>query len=244
MAGKVFYCEPNKNKGSASSEPRKRKTCYPASARKFLPWEKCRFSGTFIDEAHIARTPGRMFVGFSAMMGASAARILATATPLQHTPKVSRTAFLISYMHGAELTPAYAQDTANLGRIVQLQGFLGPDGDDDDKRLLNALTRTNRELKGLASMPGANQGRILRGQDPTSTREHQLFVQAGQEYVAHAVAGWENRIIRRSNNSVSWDGKTPITQGVPALTVIDAYVQIPPQELQEMDAAVARLEEK
>lgn len=131
-----------------------------------------------------------------------------------------------------------------MGRIVHLQEFMGPDGDDDDKRLLNALTRTNRELKGLASIPGADQGLILRGQDPTSSKEHQLFVDAGRAYVAHAAAGWDNRIIRRSNDSLSWDGKTPITQGVPPLTIMDAYVPVPAKELEEMEEAVVRLEEK
>lgn len=132
----------------------------------------------------------------------------------------------------------------NLGRIVDISSFMGPDGDDDDKRLLNALTRTSRDLKGLASVPGANQGRVLRGEDPTSTKEHRLFVSAGQEYVAYAAAGWDNRIIRRSNDSVSWDGKTPITQGLPPLTIIDAYIPMPDAELEEMEEAVIRIEEK
>lgn len=96
MAGKVYYCEANKNKGAASSEPRKKKFCFATCAHKFLPWTKCRFNGTFIDESHLARTVGRMFTGFSEMMLASNVRVLATATPLQHTPKVSRTALPIS----------------------------------------------------------------------------------------------------------------------------------------------------
>lgn len=88
MAGRVFYCELNKNKGSASSERRKQKHCYAACARKFLPWEICKFNATIVDEAHTARTVGRMFVGFAEMMRSSHVRVLATATPLQHTPKV------------------------------------------------------------------------------------------------------------------------------------------------------------
>lgn len=89
MAGKALYCDVAKNKGLAISDRRRQKPGYPGLARTILPWVKCEFSVCVIDEAHIARTPrGRLYVGLSEMMHVSQARILATATPLQHTPKV------------------------------------------------------------------------------------------------------------------------------------------------------------
>lgn len=130
-----------------------------------------------------------------------------------------------------------------MGRLAGIPAFLGHEGDEEDKRLLNGLTRADRDLKALATKPGADQARVLRGQDPTSTEEHQAWTLAGQLYVAHAKDGWGDRLIRRSNNSVSYDGVTPITQGVPALTVVDAYTPIPPDEIDAMDDAVMRLEE-
>lgn len=95
----------------------------------------------------------------------------------------------------------------------------------------------------LAVTPGADQARILRGQDPSSTVEHGMYVLAGQEYVQYAAEGWGERLIRRDTTSQSWDG-TPITQGVPPLTIVDAYVEVSEGELDEMDEAVRRIEER
>lgn len=90
MAGKVMWCDPAYNKGSATSDPRAYKEAYEAAAKSYLPWTMTRYNGCFIDEAHISRTIGRAFFGFFAMMLASHMRVLATATPLQHTPTVSQ----------------------------------------------------------------------------------------------------------------------------------------------------------
>lgn len=89
MAGQVLFIAPKSNKGLAASDPRRRRGPYPAAAKKWLPWEKLAFMATFIDEAHVGRTTGRTFHGFMEMMRASHVRLLATATPLQHTPKAS-----------------------------------------------------------------------------------------------------------------------------------------------------------
>lgn len=89
MAGQVLFIPPKANKGLANSDPRRRRAQYAAAAKKWLPWEILRFCGSFIDEAHVARTTGRMYHGFLEMMRASCVRLIATATPLQHTPKAS-----------------------------------------------------------------------------------------------------------------------------------------------------------
>lgn len=89
MAGQVLFIAPKSNPGLATSDPRRRRGPYVAASKKWCPWEMLKFLGTFIDEAHIGRTTGRTFHGFMEMMRASHVRILATATPLQHTPKAS-----------------------------------------------------------------------------------------------------------------------------------------------------------
>lgn len=91
MSGKVMWCDAAHNRGFPTSSSRTRKSCYRQAADDYLPWEKTGYTGCFIDEAHVARSPvGRVFAGFNEMMLASHVRVLATATPLQHTPKVSR----------------------------------------------------------------------------------------------------------------------------------------------------------
>lgn len=88
MAGQVLFVAAKDSKGLATSDPRRHRGGYDTAKQKWLPWAK-RFLGTFIDEAHVARTTGRAFHGFLEMARASHIRLLATATPLQHTPKVS-----------------------------------------------------------------------------------------------------------------------------------------------------------
>lgn len=121
---------------------------------------------------------------------------------------------------------------------------MGFDGDELDKQYMKALTRANRELKGLAMNAGEDQARILRGEDPTASEEYRALLAAGEAYVAHAVAGWAERIIRRDNRSKASDGVTSITQGVPPLTIVDAYVLVSDDELCEIEDAVARVEER
>lgn len=136
------------------------------------------------------------------------------------------------------------QDVTTLGRLAQISEFLGHNGDMMDKEFTNELIRTNRDLRASATTPGADMARTLRGQDPSSQIEHGMCALAGQEYVAHAVEGWGERVIRRGNNSVSWDGVTPITQGLPPLTIVDAYLEVSEAELVEIEEAVTRIEER
>lgn len=88
LTGKAFFTDAAHNKGLPTSEPRARRGGYDKIA-SYLPWEVTEWTAVIVDEAHIARTTGRIYHGINAMMDAAYARLLATATPLQHTPKVN-----------------------------------------------------------------------------------------------------------------------------------------------------------
>lgn len=86
MAGKAFFTDAAHNKGLPTSALRAKRGGYNKMTNH-LPWEVTEWTAVIVDEAHIARTTGRVYHGLNAMMRAARVRLLATATPLQHTPK-------------------------------------------------------------------------------------------------------------------------------------------------------------
>lgn len=134
------------------------------------------------------------------------------------------------------------QDVTTLGRLVQIAAFMGHPGDLMDKEFSNELARTTTALRAAAT--GHDMVRALRGEDPASQMEHEACTIAGTSYVGYAVDGWDDRIIRRGNGSVSWDGITPITQGVPPITVIDAYLLTTEADLTAIEGGNGVVKEK
>lgn len=114
---------------------------------------------------------------------------------------------------------------------------MGEQGDQEDKEHLKDLTKANRELKAAAIQSGAKMVDIVTGADPENHHMFRAWTAANSAYVAYATEGWEGRIIRRGNDSLQADGVTGITQGVPPLTITDAWIIMPPAELAEIDDA-------
>lgn len=125
-----------------------------------------------------------------------------------------------------------------------LTAFMGEDGDLDDKKFGKELTKANREVKTAAAGSGVKIRDITSGVVPEHEVECNAYHRANSAYVKHATVGWVGRLIRRGNDSVQADGATGVIAGVPPLTVTDAWVVIPPEELERIDAAGGCMDEE
>lgn len=117
------------------------------------------------------------------------------------------------------------------------------DGDIVDKEHLRNLIRTNQALKNAAHRAGATQIQIVKGEVDECKEEYQNMLMAGRTWVTWATIGWEDRIIKRGNESVAADG-AKISKDVPPLTVVDAYVKVPKDELEYMDESTGHVEDE
>lgn len=120
---------------------------------------------------------------------------------------------------------------------------MGVDGDLEDKEYLRELTTANRRLKDAAFAAGATQIEIVKGEVEECKEEYRDMLMAGKEWVNWATTGWEERIIKRSNDSVA-PGGAQISKDVPPLTVVDAYIKVPQVELERMDESAGHVEEE
>lgn len=112
---------------------------------------------------------------------------------------------------------------------------MGEQGDEEDKEYLKTLKNANKALKDAGVERGTKISDIVSGADPAIQKEYNAMTAANEAYVNHATDGWEGRIIRRGNESTLPDGVTLITQHTPPLTVTDAWIVIPPEELAQID---------
>lgn len=130
-----------------------------------------------------------------------------------------------------------------MGRLVQIEEFMDEDGDIVDKEHLRNLIRTNQALKNAAHRAGATRIQIVKGEVDECKEEYQNMLMAGRTWVTWATIGWEDRIIKRGNESVAADG-AKISKDVPPLTVVDAYVKVPKDELEYMDESTGHVEDE
>lgn len=124
-----------------------------------------------------------------------------------------------------------------------LSAFMGEDGDQQDKELLKALGKANRDIKKAAAEDGVKIADIVSGVDAEHQVEHRAYTQANSAYISYATEGWDGRIIRRTGDSVQSDG-LGVIQGVPPITISDAWVVLSPQELERIDAAGGPMDEE
>lgn len=130
-----------------------------------------------------------------------------------------------------------------MGRLVQIEEFMDEDGDIVDKEHLRNLIRTNQALKNAAHRAGATQIQIVKGEVDECKKQYRDMLMAGKKWVRWATRGWDQRLIKRSNDSVAAGGAR-ISKDVPPLTVVDAYIKIPQDELERMDESAGHVEDE
>ncbi|KAF7965368.1 hypothetical protein HWV62_44115 [Athelia sp. TMB] len=212
MAGKVYRFAKAEHKGFATTKERNRSGSYN-SWKRHLPWE-LDWNCVIVDEAHVARTVGRLFHGLNKVLGQAAVKLLATATPLQHTPK----------------------DISNLGRLLRIEGLCGEAGDAMDKEHENNVKRKRKELREVAKQESESVSHMvahMSGASKVGSPIYNDLKQVTMDWLSQLSAlyggGNNGRIIRRSNDSLANDGK-PIMSDLPPLIVTSVNVTLSQRE--------------
>ncbi|KAH7918095.1 hypothetical protein BV22DRAFT_1051967 [Leucogyrophana mollusca] len=205
------------NKGKAWSEPRKHKQ---GSATKlgYCLWRPGQNYNVIVcDEAHEFRNIGPAFWALSEVTAVAKLPMMLTATPLWTSPK----------------------DITSLFRLIREPSFLGHSGDDMDKEWSLKLQRARR---GLTRDEVQQAGRLtllkLSGQ-AVSTKDDPLrdMRTISGEWVLHLQGLCRHRIIRRTVNSLRFDGR-PINESLPPHKIIIARSALEDDEQLIVDTAM------
>ncbi|KAF7974464.1 hypothetical protein HWV62_12104 [Athelia sp. TMB] len=221
MASKAYSFAKPAHKGYATSKERIRKQNY-SPMKSWLIWER-KWCTVVVDEAHTARTVGRLFHGLNMLLGQSCVKLLTTATPLQHTPK----------------------DISNLGRLLRIEGLCGEDGDEMDKENENLVKRKKKELRDIAKEESTTVSHLVAHMSGTSTAGSRVYQELNgltmgwlSELSASFGGGKDGRIIRRSNDSRQPGGQS-VMSDLPPLVVSPIVIKLKPEEYDRL-AAVTR----
>ncbi|KAG2063203.1 hypothetical protein BDR04DRAFT_1164116, partial [Suillus decipiens] len=210
--GKAFDLRKGKsghNSRKASDEKRHLKG---ERFEKLCMWYKRNFASCTLDEAHDFRNLTGGWYAILEVMKASSLRLISTATPLWTSPK----------------------DLCNIGRLLRMPYFVGKSGDEHEelhwKQLRAARRGISKEDTELAASYTIQ--RLAGSKDEYDEPESKARVrQVTSSWIANIRSGFAGRVIRRTVDSLRFDGKK-INDSLPPYKMMIVPVNLTDDELQ------------
>jgi hypothetical protein len=216
-SGKVFDMRKGTaghNSGKSSDDARSIKLC--GQAAKCL-WADRQFLTVSIDEAHEMRNLNSNFYATLEITKVAIIKLLSSGTPLYTSPKVCLLSLSVN------MNSEFPQDLCNLGRLARIPYFVGRDGDDREKEhwkklraARRALTREDKE-EAAAHTIQRMSGEQTEYEEPEVKMRIRKVTSA---WIAAIKRGYSGRVIRRTVESKTFDGRKVNDTLVPYTMVI------------------------
>ncbi|KAG1905166.1 P-loop containing nucleoside triphosphate hydrolase protein [Suillus fuscotomentosus] len=184
-------------------------------------WYMRVFASCTLDEAHEFRNPNAGWHAMLLLMRNSHVRIIATATPLFTSPK----------------------DLCNIGRVLRIPHFTGTEGDDFENNHWKALgaarrviTKEDKELAAKHTIQRLAGSKAEYNEPASKTRVRQLTT----VWIKQIKRGFSNRVIRRTVESLRFDGKR-INDSLPPYLMVFFPVHLTDPELDIVETGMDSL---
>ncbi|KAG2111479.1 hypothetical protein DEU56DRAFT_919984 [Suillus clintonianus] len=221
-SGKVFDTRkgvPGHNSNKASDDMRSLKL--RKQAAKCL-WARQKFLTASVDEVHDMRNLTAGFYATLEVMKAAIVKLLSTGTPLYTGPK----------------------DLCNLGRLARIPYFMGKLGDDRDKEHLKQLRAARRSMTHEDKIDAAaHTVRLLAAGSKSHDDEPEARIRirtATTNWVTNIKRGYRGRVIRRTVESITFDGKKINDTLIPYKMVM-VPVQLSKKEVEINESVMAQI---
>ena len=204
--------------------------------RDKLPWDKpTKLSGflenvlstlfnrkyltVILDEGHEFRNVGPKHTAAFSIMTLATVQLVMTATPLQTLTKVG---YIINLHYTYSF---FVQDIAAMGRLVHVPFFLTERSIDEEKQDMASIRRTR------SSLPS--------GYDPLNDDDDDPIKMCYTTIARRMQDQFQGRILRRTVNSVDWEGK-PLIKLEPYKTIM-VKLTLEDREMEILDHLAAKV---